>query len=44
MRLDLVAKLKITKFFPGVFVGDSRKFMQGFMAVNKQTLSAGYTH
>ena len=24
---DLVAKIKIVKFFPGVFVGDSRKFM-----------------
>ena len=24
---DLVAKIKIAKFFPGVFVGDSRKFV-----------------
>ena len=24
---DLVAKLRIQNFFPGMFVGDSRKFM-----------------
>ena len=24
---DLVVKIKIAKFFPGVFVGDSRKFV-----------------
>ena len=24
---DLVAKIKIANFFPGVFVGDSRKFV-----------------
>ena len=24
---DLVAKIKIVDFFPGVFVGDSRKFV-----------------
>ena len=34
---DLVAKIKITKFFPGMFVGDSRKFM--LAKISRSTVS-----
>ena len=29
---DLIAKIKIAKFFPGVFVGDSHKFVLAKMS------------